>query len=140
MRRIKTYFYILKDRVNAIGKVTICCRISMKSARSVLSTGLKVHPKQWNQVRQQIEDLSVFGNQKNRKLEQFQAHIYMYHSNKDVKHCIVNDENHKSLVSMIEDHNNSMEKQIGIRYSAGTLKNYRTLITILLSFLNKSLA
>jgi len=36
-----------------------------------LSTGLKVHPNQWNQVRQQIEDLSVFGNQKNRKLEQF---------------------------------------------------------------------
>jgi hypothetical protein len=74
----------------------------------------------------------------------------MYHSKlmdkgkffsiKDVKLCIVNDENHKSLVSMIEDHNNSMEKQIGIRYSAGTLKNYRTLITILLSFLNKSLA
>ena len=147
MHRIKTYFYILKDRANAIGEVPICCRISMKSARSVLSTGLKVHPKQWNQVRQQIEDLSVFGNQKNRKLEQFQAHIYMYHSKlmdkgkffsiKDVKLCIVNDENHKSLVSMIEDHNNSMEKQIGIRYSAGTLKNYRTLIKHITKFLEQ---
>ena len=137
MHRIKTYFYILKDRANAIGEVPICCRISMKSARSVLSTGLKVHPKQWNQVRQQIEDLSVFGNQKNRKLEQFQAHIYMYHSNKDVKLSIVNDENHKSLVSMIDDHNKSMEKQIGIRYSEVTLKNYRTLIRHITTFLEQ---
>lgn len=147
MHRIKTYFYILKDRANANGEVPICCRISMKSARSVLSTGLKVHPNKWNQIKQKIDDESVFGNQKNRKLEQFQAHIYMYHSKlmdkgkfftiKDVKQCIVNTENQKSLVSMIEDHNKSMEKQIGVRYIAWTLKNYRTLIKHVTKFLEQ---
>ena len=80
MHRIKTYFYILRDRANANGEVPICCRISMQSDRAVLTTGLKVEEIKWNQLKQTIEDTSVLSNQKNRKLEQFQAHIYMHHS------------------------------------------------------------
>ena len=38
---------------------------------------------------------------------------------------------------MIEDHNNSMQRQIGIRYSKGTLKNYKTLINHVRAFLIK---
>ena len=48
----------------------------MQSDRAVLTTGLKVEEIKWNQLKQTIEDTSVLSNQKNRKLEQFQAHIY----------------------------------------------------------------
>jgi len=147
VHRIKTYFYLLKDRINGAGEVPVCCRISMQSDRAVLTTGLKVEEIKWNQLKQTIEDTSVLSNQKNRKLEQFQAHIYMHHSKlmdkgkyftiKDVKKSITYNGDNKSLISMIEDHNNSMERQIGVRYSSGTLKNYKTLIKHVTNFLKK---
>ena len=50
-----------------------------------------------------------------------------YFTIKDVKKSITYNGDNKSLISMIEDHNSSMERQIGVRYSSGTLKNYKTL-------------
>jgi hypothetical protein len=48
VNRIKTYFYLLKDRINGAGEVPVCCRISMQSDRAVLTTGLKVEEIKWN--------------------------------------------------------------------------------------------
>ena len=41
-----------------------------------------------------------------------------------------------SILSLLDEHNDNMNKLIGVKYSWGTLKNYYTLRRHLVSFLN----
>ena len=147
MYRVTIYFYILKRRKDVNGACPIYCRISFKKERASFSTGLKTKLKKWNKQKQLINETSELDSAINNKIEQIKSHIYFHHSHlldkgddftaKQVKEAFINNGDKKTLIAMIEDHNNSMQRQIGICYSKGTLKNYKTLINHIRAFLIK---
>jgi len=140
MFRAKVYFYIIKKRINRNGDCPIYCRITFQNERASFSTSLKVKKGKWNRQRQQVNETSELDSAINKKLEQIKSHIYFHHSHlldqgnvfsvEHIKAAFINKGDVKTLISLIEDHNNSMQRQIGITFSKGTLKNYRTLSNI----------
>jgi len=147
MFRAKVYFYIIKKRINRNGDCPIYCRITFQNERASFSTSLKVKKGKWNRQRQQVNETSELDSAINKKLEQIKSHIYFHHSHlldqgnvfsvEHIKAAFINKGDVKTLISLIEDHNNSMQRQIGITFSKGTLKNYKTLFKHLSRFLTK---
>jgi len=147
MYKFKTYFYAIYKRLDLNNSVPIYCRLSCNNSITTFSTGIRVPKNHWNQFRQRLNVYSELDQQINRQLDQFKAHIHHYHysflekgkhfTSKDIKKCIINHENPRTLIGTIKSHNSSMKKQIGVKYSKGTLKNYKTLLGHVKRFLAK---
>jgi len=145
MYRFNTYFYVIDDRADAQDTVPIYCRLSYNQKKVVFSTGLRIESNKWHKKGQFVKTITELDQQINRRLDQFKSMIHHHHyqlieegrgfNAEDIKNRMQQLENPKTLISMIEDHNMAMEKQIGVKYSKGTLKNYKTLIKHIKNFI-----
>ena len=126
----------------------IYCRVTINGERIELSTKRSIFIKNWDTKRQRpklkTKELKVL----NHHLEQIRNKFYVEHqklvqkgnpfSAIDLKMAYLNIKaKAKGIIDIVEDHNVDMESQIPDNYSAGTLKNYRTLKKHLISFIPK---
>ena len=127
----------------------IYARVTISGERIELSTKRSILLKNWDKKRQRPKLINNKLKALNHHLEYIRNRFYLEHqtlsqSNKpfsaiDLKNAYLNiNEKGLTVLEVIETHNIDMKNQIPELYSAGTLKNYRTLKKHLTHFIKKS--
>ena len=139
-------FLLKKKKKNKQKMFPIYCRVTINGERIELSTKRSIFIKNWDTKRQRPKLKTKELKALNYHLEQIRNKFYIEHqklvlkenpfSAIDLKMAYLNIKaKAKGIIDIVEDHNVDMESQIPDRYSAGTLKNYRTLKKHLKSFI-----
>jgi integrase len=141
-------FLLKRKKKNKQKMFPIYSRVTINGERIELSTKRSILLKNWDKKSQRpklkTKELKVL----NYHLEQIRNKFYVEHqklvqkgsplSAMDLKNAYLNIKaKGKGIITMVETHNIDMENQIPDNYSAGTLKNYRTLKKHLSSFIPK---
>lgn len=145
---ILSVLYILqKNRINKQGLCPIRCRITYNKKRKMFSTGLFVVPKHWYNKQQLAKppteehdfinnQLSLIKTQINQAFlflqvskEQFDVEdIYLKYSGKDTQET-------KTVLALFQEHNDRVEKLIGIEYVLPTLWKFKQARVLLKDFI-----
>jgi site-specific recombinase XerD len=111
-----------------------------------MSTTICVNPSDWNIKTQRVNKASKEANRINTFLDSFQSKVLNAYSNLFVEGISVTvellrdrifgrTEKQKTLMEIVKEHNQEFEKRIGIDYSYGSYKNYKTTAKYLGAFL-----
>ncbi len=73
--RITIIYYLRKSRVKQDGQMPIYVRITVKSKRTDLTTGIFIHPKDCSQTRQRVKDKSRNAYPINERLNKLRTEI-----------------------------------------------------------------
>ena len=141
-------FLLKKRKKNKQKMFPIYSRVTINGERIELSSKRWISINDWDKKRQRPKLKNKDLRTLNYYLEHIRNRFYIEHqklvqkgdpfSAMDLKNAYLNLKSKtKGVVTIIEDHNIDMESQIPDRYSAGTLKNYRTLKKHLSSFIPK---
>ena len=141
-------FLLKRKKKNKQKMFPIYCRVTINGERIELSTKRSIFINNWDTKRQRPKLKTKELKALNHHLEYIRNRFYLEHqrlsqSNKpfsaiDLKNAYLNiNEKGLTVLEVIETHNIDMKNQIPELYSAGTLKNYRTLKKHLSSFIPK---
>ena len=141
-------FLLKRKKKNKQKMFPIYCRVTINGERIELSTKRSILLKNWDKKRQRPKLKTKELKALNYHLEQIRNRFYIEHqklvqkenplSAMDLKNAYLNLKTKgKGIVTIVKDHNMDMESQIPDNYSAGTLKNYKTLKKHLSSFIPK---
>ena len=140
-------FYLRKSRINNKGEAPITVSIVLPTEKAVISTGLSINPGYWDVKKQKAVRCSN-SNSINELLQDTQGKILKAISQLSVINEDISIENIKKLLSgetiketcllikVTKEHNAQFEQLIGIRYSAGSYKNYKTSLLFLTEFIS----
>lgn len=142
-------FLLKRKKKNKQKMFPIYSRVTINGERIELSTKRSILFKNWDKKRQRPKLKTNELKTLNYHLEQIRNKFYIGHqklvqkenpfSAMDLKNAYLNiNEKGLTVLEVIETHNIDMKNQIPDRYSAGTLKNYRTLKKHLTHFIKKS--
>tara|TARA_R110002111_G_scaffold116626_1_gene178066 strand:- start:765 stop:2006 length:1242 start_codon:yes stop_codon:yes gene_type:complete len=134
---ISLLFYIKKSKVDDLGNANIYLRITVDGKRSELSIRRKVAVNRWNSKAGLANGSSKEINELNRYLSAIKNKIFQMHQRFIEKEETVTasslrdayvgkDKNAKMLMQIFQDHNDQIERLIGIDFSANTLTRYKT--------------
>jgi len=141
-------FLLKRKKKNKQKMFPIYSRVTINGERIELSTKRSILINNWDKKRQRpklnTKELKVL----NYHLEHIRNRFYVEHqklvqkgsslSAMELKNAYLNIKaKGKGIITMVETHNIDMENQIPDSYSAGTLKNYRTLKKHLTRFIDK---
>jgi integrase len=141
-------FLLKRKKKNKQKMFPIYSRVTLNGERIELSTKRSILINNWDKKRQRpklnTKELKVL----NYHLEQLRNRFYIEHqklvqkgsplSAMELKNAYLNIKaKGNGIIAMVKDHNIDMENQIPDNYSAGTLKNYRTLKKHLKCFIDK---
>ena len=140
--KFNIWVFLKKGKCDDSGKLAIYLRISLNSGRFELSTKKYAYLDNWDsQYQRTFSDHSV-----NLAIERLKTKIYEKHSELvdekgsfraiDLKNRVLGKTALPSILSLVDQHNDNMNKLIGVKYSWGTLKNYNTLRRHIVSFLS----
>lgn len=141
-------FNIKRERIDAKGFVPIYTRITIDGQRTFLSTKRKVIENQWDKVKGRAFPLNGNLNSLNKHLEVINTTVYNAYSQLLIKKKRItienlrrelsgdNEESH-SILSLVRQHNREFESLIGVRYSTGSYKNYKTTLKLIEDFIQK---
>ena len=141
-------FLLKKKKKNKQKMFPIYARVTINGERIELSTKRSIFIKNWDTKRQRPKLKTKELKALNHHLEHIRNKFYVEHqklvqkenpfSAIDLKMAYLNIKaKGKGIIDIVEEHNIDMESQIPDRFSAGTLKNYRTLKKHLKSFIPK---
>ena len=141
-------FLLKKKKKNKQKMFPIYSRVTINGERIELSTKRSILLKNWDKKRQRPKIKTKELKTLNYHLEQIRNKFYIEHqklvqkenpfSAIDLKNAYLNFKaKGNGIVTIVEDHNMDMQSQIPDNYSAGTLKNYRTLKKHLTLFIDK---
>jgi site-specific recombinase XerD len=141
-------FIIRNDRLDTEGYAPIYSKITINGKRLSIALNYKIKPNSWV-----VKTESVKSNSKNSKLINdaieamksgiYQAHSHILATNKPLNvsqlraYIFGEDvaEKRPTLLEVIQQHNEHFEKMIGIKYSKGSFKNYKTSQRFLMEFI-----
>ena len=141
-------FLLKKKKKNKRKMFPIYSRVTINGERIELSTKRSILINNWDKKRQRPKLKTKELKTLNYHLEHIRNKFYVEHqklvqkgsplSAMELKNAYLNIKaKGKGIISMVKDHNIDMESQIPDFYSAGTLKNYRTLKKHLKLFIDK---
>lgn len=132
------------------GKVPIYAKITINSQRIELSVNRKIDPEKWREHEGLLKSVSKEDKEVNTQIESFKSKIYATYSTLLAANQILNAENFKNLfygdsklnyqptlLAAANQHNENFEKMVGIKYSYGSYKNYKTTLKYLIEFVPK---
>ncbi len=133
------------DKMNKQGLAPIYARI-MADKKIELATSMSIIPSDWNVKSQRANGKANNCNLINPFLDSFQSKILDAYSKLFIEGTVITadilkarifgkEETGKTLIQVVEEHNVNFEKRIGIDYSYGSFKNYKTTKTYLEAFL-----
>lgn len=141
-------FNIKREKVDAKGFVPIYTRVTIDGQRTFLSTKRKIIETQWDKVKGRAFPLNGNLNSLNKYLEVINTTVYNAYSELLIKKKRItienlrrelsgdNEESH-SILSLVRQHNREFESLIGVRYSTGSYKNYKTTLKLIEDFIQK---
>jgi site-specific recombinase XerD len=141
-------FYLRTNRQQEDGKVPIYARIRIDDEKLELSIGQSIELKLWHPATQAVNSKSQEALLINSLISSFKAATLKAITNLQLSNTEVSIENVRkllkgeqvtenyTLIKVTEEHNNSFEKQVGVQYSYGSYKNYKTTLAFLKEFIN----
>lgn len=130
-------FYLKGKHFQKYVKVPIYLRLTVNGQRTELSISRKVDPEKWNARTGKMKGTNLEANELNSYLDTVRNKINKIHAqlideNKaftsaDIKNLYVGKgEKLKMLIKLFDEHNQQMEKLVGIEFALGTYKRYHT--------------
>ena len=140
-------FYLRTSRKQEDGKIPIYTRIRLENERLEISINQSIEQKFWNNNRQQViksPDAALI----NSVINEFHTDLLQVITNLQLSKADVTIENVRKLlkgeqvvqnyclIKVLEEHNRNFEKLVGVQYSYGSYKNYKTTLAFLKEFIN----
>jgi len=145
--KVNIRFVISKTKLNKQGKCPIRCRLTLNKKRKEFATGLFINPEVWDSKKQKAKpptdeneltntQLSLIKTKLNQAFlflrvnkKQFDVEdVYLKYSGKDTKED-------KTVLSLFQEHNDRVEKLVGIEYALPTLWKYKQAKSLLKDFI-----
>lgn len=141
-------FYIRKSKVDSLGKANIYLRITVDGRRTELSIRRKITPTRWSNETGLAKGNSIETQELNRYISSIKNKLYQCEqrfidkglliTSKKLRDALLEkDTKFKMLIEEFENHNNQVEKLIGIDFAPNTLIRYKTTLNHLKKFLLK---
>ena len=130
-------FYLKDKRLDKNGKAALYLRITVNGQRTEISLNRKILPEKWdsrmNKMKgkgMEAEELNRFMTTIRHKVNKIQHQLieqgepFTVH---DVKEKYLGkDKKYKMLLQLFQEHNQQMEKMVGVEFALGTWKRYHT--------------
>lgn len=137
MNSFSTLFYLKDERRDKNGKAGLYLRITVDGRRTSISLNRKIDPSKWDPRMNKLkgkgfetEELNRFMATIRHKINKIQHHLieegepFTVH---DVKEKYLGKgKKYKMLIQLFEEHNQQMEKLVGVEFALGTWKRYHT--------------
>ncbi|AZI20655.1 site-specific integrase [Chryseobacterium taklimakanense] len=147
--KVSVLFYIRKSKTKSSSHAPIYMRITVNGTRAEFSTGKNVEISKWNRSTTRIRGNSEEARVINNHLDILKSTVLEIENKfvingepfdaEDIKNNLLGNNNDgRYLIPVFEDHNTRMQKLIGKEYAIATLKNFRTCLKHLKSFLWKT--
>lgn len=142
----RVHFILKLDKLNKDGLAPIYARIRMNGIKVEISTTRFIDPKNWLLDSQTAFPLTKNNKALNQYLDSFKNKIYTGYTSMLSTGESINGEllrqsifgkplqKKYNLIETTIEHNEQFEKQIGIKYSQGSYKNYKTTLKYLIEF------
>lgn len=146
--KVSVLFYAKKSKAKSNSRVPVYMRITVNGERAEFSTGKKVEISKWSSAQNRIKGNSEEARTINKYFDILQSNV-LFLENKlalsresfdasDIKNLLTGVETtDRYLIPIFQEHNSKMEKLLGKEYALATLKNFRTCLAHLKSFLWK---
>ena len=142
------HFIIKKEKENKQGLVPIVARIRINGKQTEVSTNRTVKPSLWLKEKEAAKPIDAAHEQLNRHLEAFKIKQYATYSKLLLGEANITAQSFKqstsgsrivapkphTLIDAAREHNEQFEKLVGIKYSYGSYKNYKTTLKYLIEF------
>ena len=130
-------FYLKGKHFEKDVKVPIYLRLTVNGQRNELSISRKIEPEKWNARTGKMRGTNLEANELNSYLDAVRNKINKIHgrlvdegrpfNSSDIKNLYLGKgEKTKMLVQLFEEHNQQMEKLVGVEFALGTWKRYHT--------------
>jgi site-specific recombinase XerD len=131
----KVLFYLKRNAIRKDGSMPIVTRVTVDGIIAQFNTKLEIQPNNWSVKMSKVIGQSSESKQYNAQLNEIKASLHaIYHElqRKDnyvtaekVKNEFLGiSENHETLLSLFQKHNNDVQKLIGVSKSAATYQKY----------------
>ncbi|ASO06050.1 MULTISPECIES: site-specific integrase [Arenibacter] len=137
MNSFSTLFYLKDERRDKNGKAGLYLRITVDGRRTSISLNRKIDPSKWDSRMNKLkgkgyeaEELNRFMATIRHKVNKIQHDLieegqpFTVHDIKDK--YLGKDAKLKMLIKLFDEHNQQMEKLVGIEFALGTYKRYHT--------------
>lgn len=134
--RLTINFLMKKSRQKTNGEIPVYVRITLKSKRVELSTGIFCHPDKWDEVGQQIKGRNdtarILNNRLDKIQDEIQDHYNQLKSAGDefdvitIKNKLLNIDESKGIVKIFDYYLNSILEKLNKGYSMETYKHYKS--------------
>lgn len=137
MSTFSTLFYLKDERRDKNGKAGLYLRITVDGRRTTISLNRKIDPSKWDSRMNKLkgkgyeaEELNRFMATIRHKVNKIQHDLieegqpFTVHDVKDK--YLGKDAKLKMLIQLFDEHNQQMEKLVGIEFALGTYKRYHT--------------
>lgn len=146
--KVSVLFYTKKSKAKTNSSVPVYMRITVDGHRAEFSTGKNVELSKWNTAQNRVKGNSEEARIINRHFDVLQSKVFEIENKlvfsgepfdaSDIKNLLTGAKiTERYLIPVFEDHNSRMEKLLGKEYAPATLKNFKTCLTHLKSFLWK---
>lgn len=141
------WFFIRKSKVLKNGEVSIGMRITVNGASCEIMTKRSVAAGKWNTRKEEVKGNDLKAQEINRYLGTLKAKVLQIHRRMEMDGAEItarevcdiyygrDKPRDKTIVEVYEYHNKNFESLVGIDYSAGTLKRYRSSLSRLKQFI-----
>ena len=130
-------FYLKGKHFEKYVKVPIYLRLTVNGQRSELSISHKVDPEKWNARTGRMRGTNLEATQLNQYLDTARSKVNKIHrqlieddklfTSQDMKNLYLGKgKKLKMLVELFDEHNQQMEKLVGIEFALATFKRYHT--------------
>ena len=131
----KVLFYLKRNAIRKDGRMPIITRVTVDGIIAQFNTKLEIQPNNWSVKMSKVVGQSSDSKQYNAQLNEIKASLHaIYHElqRKDnyvtaekVKNEFLGiNENHETLLSLFQKHNEDVLKLVGVSKSAGTFQKY----------------
>lgn len=145
---LKLLIYIKKSKLDNLGKAPIYVRITIDQQRAELSLCRKIEPSRWSNETGLAKGSSKEVQDLNRHISSIKSKIFSCQQQLIEKRETITaislrdrylgkDKSSKMLLDVFQDHNDQLEKLIGIDYAPNTLIRYKTTKNHLTNFIKK---
>lgn len=142
------HFFIKKEKLNKNGLVPIVAKVKINGTKAEFSTTRMIAPRLWMAEKEQVKSLDASLKQLNEHLESFKTRLYATYSKFVLSDTELTAEVFKTafagkkldkgvptLIELTKEHNVDYERLVGIKYTPGGYKCYKTTLKYLTEFI-----
>lgn len=147
-KSFQVIFTLRHDKIDKHGLTPIYLRITLDGEKTEISLKKKISNEQWNlkrgepkQINPELIQLSLYLNSQKSLVHDVYSQLSILKQNitlKKLKDKLLGIEISKeTLIALAHHHNIEFEKLVGVKYSYGSYKNYKTSLLYLVDFVKK---